>query len=56
MRARNWFLGHGSEYDDMTWDLVCSDGIRIPRESWLKVVKEIKEGKKSFVLIERKTC
>ena len=22
LRARNWFLGHGSEYDDKTGDLV----------------------------------
>jgi len=48
LRARNWFLGHGSEYDENTGDLVCSDGIRIPRERWLKVVKEIKEGKTKF--------
>ena len=45
LRARNWFLGHGSEYDENTGDLVCSDGIRIPRKTWLEVVKEIKEGK-----------
>jgi len=30
LRARNWFLGHGSEYDEKTGDLICSDGIRIP--------------------------
>ena len=47
-RARNFFLAHGSEYDDETGDLVCSDGIKIPRETWLKVVKEIKEGKTKF--------
>ena len=44
LRARNWFLGHGSEYDDITGDHVCSDGIRVTRETWLKVVKEIKNG------------
>ena len=35
-------------YDETTGHLVCSDGIRIPRENWLKVVKEIKEGKLKF--------
>src|SRR3954463_12526802 len=48
LRARNWFLGHGSEYDDITWDLVYSNGIRIPRETWQRVMKEIKEGKTKF--------
>ena len=44
-RARIFFLANESEYDNETGDLVCSDGIKIPRETWLKVVKEIKEGK-----------
>ena len=35
LRARNWFLAHGSSYDETTGDLICSDGIRIPRENWL---------------------
>ena len=30
------------------WDLICSDGIRIPRDNWLRVVNEIKEGKLKF--------
>ena len=48
LRARNWFLAHGSSYDETTGDLICSDGIRVPRENWVKVVKEIKEGKFKF--------
>ena len=48
LRARNWFLGHGSEYDESTGDLICSDGIRIPRDTWQKVVKEIKAGTTKF--------
>jgi hypothetical protein len=48
LRARNWFLAHGGSYDETTGDLICSDGIRVPRENWLKVVKEIKEGKLKF--------
>jgi hypothetical protein len=32
MRARNWFLAHGGSYDELTGDLICSDGLRIPRE------------------------
>ena len=48
VRARNFFLAHGSEYDQETGDLIYSDGIKVPREEWLKVVKEIKEGKIKF--------
>jgi hypothetical protein len=48
MRARNWFLAHGGSYDELTGDIVCSDGLRIPRENWKKIVKEIKEGKRKF--------
>ena len=48
MRARKFFLAHGSEYDQETGDLISSDGIKVPREEWLKVVKEIKEGKIKF--------
>ena len=48
MRARNWFLEHGSEYDEETGDLVCSDGIRVPRKTWLELAEEIKEGKIKF--------
>jgi hypothetical protein len=48
MRARNWFLAHGGSYDELTGDLICSDGLRIPRENWKKIVKEIKEGKRKF--------
>ena len=48
LRSRNWFLGHGITYDETTWDLICSDGIRLPRQTWLTVVKEIKEGKRKF--------
>ena len=33
LRARNWFLAHGGSYDEQTGDLVCDDGIRIPREN-----------------------
>ena len=47
-RASKFFLAHGSEYDNETGDLVCSEGIRVPRETWLKVVKENKEGKTKF--------
>jgi hypothetical protein len=36
MRARNWFLAHGDSYDELTGDLICSDGLRIPRENWKK--------------------
>ena len=48
IRARNWFLAHGGSYDEETGDLICSDGLRIPRENWKKIVKEIKEGKRQF--------
>jgi hypothetical protein len=48
LRARNWFLAHGGSYDELTGDLICSDGLRIPRENWKKIVKEIKEGKRQF--------
>jgi hypothetical protein len=48
MRARNWFLVHVGSYDELTGDLICSDGLRIPRENWKKIVKEIKEGKRKF--------
>jgi hypothetical protein len=47
-RARNWFLGNGSTYDELTGDLVCSDGIKVPRSTWIKVVKDIKYGIKQF--------
>lgn len=49
LRARNWFLVHGSSYDEQTGDRLCNDGLRIPRENWKKIVKEIKERK-------RKSC
>jgi len=48
LRARNWFLAHGGSYDEQTGDLLCSDGLRIPRENWKRVVKEIKEGTRKF--------
>jgi hypothetical protein len=32
LRARNWFLGHGCEYDEVTGDIVESDGVRVPRK------------------------
>jgi hypothetical protein len=48
MRARNWFLAYGSSYNELTGDLICSDGFRIPRENWKKILKEIKEGKRKF--------
>jgi hypothetical protein len=48
MRARNWFLAHGGSYDELTGDLICSDDLRIPRENWKKIVKEIKDGKRQF--------
>jgi hypothetical protein len=48
LRARNCFLAHGGSYDEQTGDLLCSDGLRIPRENWKKIVKEIKEGKSKF--------
>jgi hypothetical protein len=46
MRETNWFLAHGGSYDELTGDLIYSDGLRIPRENWKKIVKEIKEGKR----------
>ena len=49
LRARNWFLGHGSTYDETTGDLLCPDGIRVPRQKWLEVVKEIREGTRKFI-------
>ena len=36
LRARNWFLAHGGSYDEETGDLLCSDGLRVPRENWKK--------------------
>jgi hypothetical protein len=33
LRARNWFLVYGGLYDELTGDLICSDGLRIPREN-----------------------
>ena len=33
LRARNWFLAHDGSYDEKTGDLICSDGLRIPREN-----------------------
>ena len=48
MRGINWFLAHGGSYDEETGDLICSDSLRIPRENWKKIVKEIKEGKRQF--------
>ena len=39
LRARNWFLAHGGSYDEETGDLICSDGLRIPRENWKRIVK-----------------
>src|SRR4051812_25808565 len=48
LRARNWFLGHRSTYDELTGDLVCSDGIKVPMSTWIKVVKDIKDGIKQF--------
>jgi hypothetical protein len=48
IRGRNWFLGHGSSYDELIGDLIYSDSLRIPRENWKKIVKEIKEGKRKF--------
>ena len=48
LRLRNWFLGHGCVYDEVTGDIVESDGVRVPRKKWLKVVKQIKEGTHKF--------
>jgi hypothetical protein len=48
LRARNWFLGHGASYDEETGDIVCGDGIRIPRENWLNTMKAIKDGTLKF--------
>jgi hypothetical protein len=46
LRARNWFLAHGGSYDKLIGELICSDGLRIPRENWKKIVKEIKVRKR----------
>ena len=32
----------------MTWDIVESDGVRVPRQKWVEVLKEIKDGKLKF--------
>jgi len=45
LRTRNWFLGHGGEYDEQTGDLICDDGIRVPRDAVVNLMKEVKEGK-----------
>ena len=50
LRARNWFLAHGCEYDMRTGDLVQKiDKVKIPRERWLQVTEDIKKGKLKFV-------
>ena len=50
LRARNGFLTHGCVYDMQTGNLVNkTDNIRIPRERWLKVTEEIKNGTLKFV-------
>jgi hypothetical protein len=36
LRARNWFLAHGGSYNEQTGNLLCSDGLRIPRKNWKK--------------------
>ena len=46
MRVRNWFFAYGGSYDEEIGDFICSDGFRIFRESWKKIVKEIKEGRR----------
>lgn len=48
MRARNWFLAHGGSYDETTGDLICNDDLKIPKENWKRIVKEIKEGQRKF--------
>ena len=48
LRARNWFLAHGGSYDETTGDLVASEGIRVPRDDWVRIVKDIKDGKLKF--------
>jgi hypothetical protein len=52
--SKNWFLVHGGSYDELIGDLICSDGLRIPRENWKKIVKEIKEGKRKLTLHREK--
>ncbi|XP_071681949.1 uncharacterized protein [Lolium perenne] len=50
LRARNWFLVHGCEYDMRTGNLVQSDSkVKVPREKWLEVTVDIKSGKLKFV-------
>ncbi|KAK1680005.1 hypothetical protein QYE76_040853 [Lolium multiflorum] len=49
IRARNWFLAHGCEYDMKTGNIVESDSrVRVPREKWIEVTTEIKAGKLKF--------
>ncbi|KAK1696106.1 hypothetical protein QYE76_012803 [Lolium multiflorum] len=49
IRARNWFLAHGCEYDMKTGNIVESDSrVRVPREKWIEVTAEIKAGKLKF--------
>ena len=49
IRARNWFLAHGCEYDMKTGNIVESDSrVRVPREKWIEVTADIKAGKLKF--------
>ncbi|KAK1644144.1 hypothetical protein QYE76_061949 [Lolium multiflorum] len=49
IRARNWFLAHGCEYDMKTGNIVESDSrVRVPREKWIEVTTDIKAGKLKF--------
>ena len=49
LRARNWFLAHGCEYDMKTGDLVESDSkVKVPRGKWIQVTADIKAGKLKF--------
>jgi hypothetical protein len=49
IRARNWFLAHGCEYDMKTGNIVESDTrVRVPRQKWIEVTTDIKAGKLKF--------
>ncbi|KAI5005413.1 hypothetical protein ZWY2020_032656 [Hordeum vulgare] len=47
LRARNWFLAHGGSYDEEIGDLICSDGLRIPRENCRERAKKQQQDKEN---------
>ena len=50
IEGKKLVLAHGCEYDMLTGDLVQKiDRVKIPRERWLEVTKDIKDGKLKLV-------